>query len=199
MLDFFHFIKITGNYNTAIGYNTQTAITTGGNNVSLGNNAIAQKTTGHYNVGIGNTSPLANLHIGTPNFNSDGTLIISKNDNIKLFLDADEGLNVQKSVSINRQLVAQIDELGWYPNGDYSLEVSSPGVDEPLRSIRQYKKNIGRTLAVTNIEDLEQIGVLKAVTEVGISLEVKINKKKETALVELPFENIKQSIVQVIF
>lgn len=140
---------------------------------------------------------LAPLLEGTDMFVTN--LQIEPGNNIKLFLDADEGLNVQKSVSINRQLVAQIDELGWYPNGDYSLEVSSPGVDEPLRSIRQYQKNIGRTLAVTNIEDLEQIGVLKAVTEVGISLEVKINKKKETALVEVPFENIKQSIVQVIF
>jgi ribosome maturation factor RimP len=140
---------------------------------------------------------LAPLLEGTDMFVTN--LQIEPGNNIKLFLDADVGLNVQKSVSINRQLVAQIDELGWYPNGDYSLEVSSPGVDEPLRSIRQYKKNIGRTLAVTNIEDLEQIGVLKAVTEVGISLEVKINKKKETALVEVPFENIKQSIVQVIF
>jgi ribosome maturation factor RimP len=140
---------------------------------------------------------LAPLLEGTDMFVTN--LQIEPGNNIKLFLDADEGLNVQKSVSINRQLVAQIDELGWYPNGDYSLEVSSPGVDEPLRSIRQYKKNIGRTLAVTNIEDLEQIGVLKAVTEVGISIEVKINKKKETALVEVPFENIKQSIVQVIF
>jgi ribosome maturation factor RimP len=140
---------------------------------------------------------LAPLLEGTDMFVTN--LQIEPGNNIKLFLDADEGLNVQKSVSINRQLVAQIDELGWYPNGDYSLEVSSPGVDEPLRSVRQYQKNIGRTLAVTNIEDLEQIGVLKAVTEVGISLEVKINKKKETALVEMPFENIKQSIVQVIF
>ena len=140
---------------------------------------------------------LAPLLEGTDMFVTN--LQIEPGNNIKLFLDADEGLNVQKSVSINRQLVAQIDELGWYPNGDSSLEVSSPGVDEPLRSIRQYKKNIGRTLAVTNIEDLEQIGVLKAVTEEGISLEVKISKKKETALVELPFENIKQSIVQVIF
>lgn len=140
---------------------------------------------------------LAPLLEGTDMFVTN--LQIEPGNNIKLFLDADEGLNVQKSVSINRQLVAQIDELGWYPNGDYSLEVSSPGVDEPLRSIRQYKKNIGRTLAVTNIEDLEQIGVLKAVTEEGISLVIKINKKKETALVELPFENIKQSIVQVIF
>ncbi len=140
---------------------------------------------------------LAPLLEGTDMFVTN--LQIEPGNNIKLFLDADEGLNVQKSVSINRQLVAQIDELGWYPNGDYSLEVSSPGVDEPLRSIRQYKKNIGRTLAVTNVEDLEQIGVLKAVTEVGISLEVKINKKKETAIVEVPFENIKQSIVQVIF
>jgi len=140
---------------------------------------------------------LAPLLEGTDMFVTN--LQIEPGNNIKLFLDADEGLNVQKSVSINRQLVAQIDELGWYPNGDYILEVSSPGVDEPLRSIRQYKKNIGRTLAVTNVEDLEQIGVLKAVTEVGISIEVKINKKKETALVEVPFENIKQSIVQVIF
>jgi ribosome maturation factor RimP len=140
---------------------------------------------------------LAPLLEGTDMFVTN--LQIEPGNNIKLFLDADEGLNVQKSVSINRQLVAQIDELGWYPNGDYSLEVSSPGVDEPLRSVRQYQKNIGRTLAVTNIEDLEQIGVLKAVTEVGISLAIKINKKKETALVELPFENIKQSIVQVIF
>jgi len=140
---------------------------------------------------------LAPLLEGTDMFVTN--LQIEPGNNIKLFLDADEGLNVQKSVSINRQLVAQIDELGWYPNGDYSLEVSSPGVDEPLRSVRQYQKNIGRTLAVTNMEDLEQIGVLKAVTEVGISLEIKINKKKETALVELPFENIKQSIVQVIF
>jgi ribosome maturation factor RimP len=140
---------------------------------------------------------LAPLLEGTDMFVTN--LQIEPGNNIKLFLDADEGLNVQKSVSINRQLVAQIDELGWYPNGDYSLEVSSPGVDEPLRSLRQYKKNIGRTLAVTNVEDLEQIGVLKAVTEVGISIEVKINKNKETALVEVPFENIKQSIVQVIF
>lgn len=140
---------------------------------------------------------LAPLLEGTDMFVTN--LQIEPGNNIKLFLDADEGLNVQKSVSINRQLVAQIDELGWYPNGDYSLEVSSPGVDEPLRSLRQYKKNIGRTLAVTNVEDLEQIGVLKVVTEVGISIEVKINKKKETALVEVPFENIKQSIVQVIF
>jgi ribosome maturation factor RimP len=140
---------------------------------------------------------LAPLLEGTDMFVTN--LQIEPGNNIKLFLDADEGLNVQKSVSINRQLVAQIDELGWYPNGDYSLEVSSPGVDEPLHSLRQYKKNIGRTLAVTNVEDLEQIGVLKAVTEVGISIEVKINKNKETALVEVPFENIKQSIVQVIF
>ena len=140
---------------------------------------------------------LAPLLEGTDMFVTN--LQIEPENNIKLFLDADEGLNVQKSVSINRQLVAQIDELGWYPNGDYSLEVSSPGVDEPLRSIRQYNKNIGRLLAVTNLEDLEQIGVLKTVAVTGITLEVKINKKKETALVEIPFEQIKQSIVQVIF
>ena len=34
------------------------------------------------NIGIGNTSPLGNLHIASPNTISDGTLIISKKDNI---------------------------------------------------------------------------------------------------------------------
>ncbi len=86
-----------------------------------------------------------------------------------------------------------------FPDGDFSLEVSSPGVDEPLLQERQYKKNIGRTLLVTPVEGADQLGVLKEVREDKILLEVKVGKKKEIQMVEIPFATIKKTVVQVIF
>ena len=91
---------------------------------------------------------------------------IKPTNNIKVFLDADGGLSIDKSARINRKLYAMIEENNLFPDGDFSLEVSSPGVDEPLTSVRQYKKNIGRTVAVTSVLDgTDTVGVLKDVTE----------------------------------
>ncbi len=70
-------------------------------------------------------------------------------NNIKVFLDADGGLPIEKIAKLNRRLNALIEEAQLFPEGDYSLEVSSPGIDEPLAQIRQYKKNVGRKLLVT--------------------------------------------------
>lgn len=125
---------------------------------------------------------------------------IKPTNNIKVFLDADEGLSVEKSARVNRKLYAAIEESGLYPDGDFSLEVSSPGVDEPLTSVRQYRKNIGRTVAITTmIDDKDTIGVLKEVTEEGLLIEQKIGKKKETIMATIPLETIKKIIVQIVF
>jgi ribosome maturation factor RimP len=119
--------------------------------------------------------------------------------NIKVYLDADSGFSIEKCASLNRKLYAQIEATGLFPGGDFSLEVSSPGVDEPLNQLRQYKKNIGRTLTVTNTEDVEKSGILKEVNDDQVVLEIKVPKSKEPALIEIPFSTIKKSIVQVIF
>jgi len=125
---------------------------------------------------------------------------IKPTNNIKLFLDADEGLSVSKSATINRKLYGLLEAENLFPDGDFSLEVSSPGVDEPLTSLRQYKKNIGRTVAVTpQQEGADTVGVLKEVKEDSIMLEVKVGKKKETAMVEIPLPDIKKIVVQIIF
>src|SRR3954471_15439562 len=71
-------------------------------------------------------------------------------NNIKVYLDADSGFSIEKCSSVNRRLYARIEEEQMFPDGDFSLEVSSPGVDEPLMQMRQYKKNIGRTVTVTD-------------------------------------------------
>lgn len=126
---------------------------------------------------------------------------IKPTNNVKLFLDADEGLNVSKSATINRKLYALLEEAQLFPDGDFSLEVSSPGIDEPLASFRQYKKNIGRTVLVTHnsVETPETLGVMKDATEEKLVLEVKLPKNKGTEMVEIPFTDIKKTVVQVIF
>src|SRR5688500_15954756 len=107
-------------------------------------------------------------------------------NNIKIYLDADQGLPISKCATINRRLYGLIEEAQMFPDGDFSLEVSSPGVDEPLTSLRQYKKNIGRTVLI-NLEDgSEKLGVLKEVREDVLVIEEKIPKKKETLLSEVP-------------
>lgn len=121
-------------------------------------------------------------------------------NNLKVFLDADTGLSIGKISQINKKLYALIEESHLFPEGDFSLEVSSPGVDEPLTSIRQYKKNIGRTVAIVFNEEVpEKIGVLKEVLEDSLLIESKINKKKETETVVIPFSAIKTITVQIVF
>ena len=120
-------------------------------------------------------------------------------NNIKLYIDADEGLSIKKSAEINRKLYHLIEAEQIFPDGDFSLEVSSPGVDEPLTQERQYRINIGRTVLVTPVEGADVLGVLKEVTEEKLVLEVKVPKKKETTMVEMPLSDIKKTVVQIIF
>jgi len=120
-------------------------------------------------------------------------------NNIKVFLDADGGLPIEKIAKLNRRLNALIEEAQLFPEGDYSLEVSSPGIDEPLTQLRQYKKNIGRKLLVTPNEGTEVLGTIMDVTDEKLVLEVPVGKKKETVTTEIPFADIKQAVVQISF
>lgn len=126
---------------------------------------------------------------------------IKPTNNIKVFLDADGGLNIDKCVKINRAMYRTIEEEAWYPDGNFSLEVSSPGIDEPLLLLRQYVKNIGRNVEVTLTDDSKQEGKLLAATEAAITIEYTEgkNKKAITVTKEIPFDQIKQTIVLIAF
>lgn len=126
---------------------------------------------------------------------------IKPTNNFKIYLDADGGLGIEKCIKINRALYKQIEEMGMYPDGDFSLEVSSPGVDEPLKLLRQYKKNIGRQVEVTTNDDEKKEGVLKAVTEETIMIEHTEGKGKKAVVLntEISFTDIKQTKVLIKF
>jgi ribosome maturation factor RimP len=87
-------------------------------------------------------------------------------------------------------------------NIDYArLEVSSPGLDEPLRMHRQYLKNVGRHVEIVKNEGEVVGGVLRKVE--GGSIEVEEtkgkNKKKEVVVHTIPFDQIKTTKIQVVF
>lgn len=126
-------------------------------------------------------------------------IYIKPTNNIKVYLDADSGMDIGRCATINRKLYHIIEEAAWYPDGNFSLEVSSPGVDVPLKSHRQYQKNVNRTLEVTPLEGTPVTGVLKEVGEEHILLGLKGTKKEPPKEIEIPFTAIKTAVVQIVF
>ncbi len=120
---------------------------------------------------------------------------------IRVYLDGDNGLPIQKCIYFNRKLYKAIEETGWFPEGDFALEVSSPGVDEPLVLKRQYNKNIGRKVEVELLDGTKKEGILTTVAEDDIMIEWTEGKGKKATQQQLliPFENIKSTIVQIQF
>lgn len=124
---------------------------------------------------------------------------IKPTNNIKLFLDGDKGVPVTTLVSFNRQLYPLVEAANIFPDNDFSLEVSSPGLDEPLKLHRQYLKNIGRKVEVTLLDGAVKEGILQSVTEEGINIEETVGKKKEKKSTDLNFNEIKHTKVCIVF
>lgn len=126
---------------------------------------------------------------------------IKPTNNIKVFIDADEGIILSLLIEYNRKLYKKLEESGLFPDGDFSLEVSSPGLDEPLKLFRQYKKNVGRYVDVTKNDSSKVEGRLIEATEDGILVETETGKgkKKETRQESILFDDIKSTKIQIKF
>lgn len=126
---------------------------------------------------------------------------INPTNNIKVFLDADTGVSIDKCVKYNRALYKLVEESGIFPDGNFSLEVSSPGLDEPLKLIRQYIKNTGRNVEVLLQDGSKVEGKLMAVTDAAIQVEEVKGKNKKQEVLEhtIRIDNIKTTKIQIQF
>ena len=126
---------------------------------------------------------------------------IKPTNNIKVFIDGDQGVSIDKLVRYNRSLYKQIEEEAMFPNGDFSLEVSSPGLEEPLKLHRQYMKNIGRFVEVVLNDGSKTEGKLTAATETDLLVEETKGKGKKMEIVQhtIPLFEIKTTKVQIKF
>ncbi len=64
---------------------------------------------------------------------------------LKVFIDTDEGITIDECSDVSRALSNKLDELD-YIEDSYFLEVSSPGLDRPFKSLEDYKKNINKKI-----------------------------------------------------
>jgi ribosome maturation factor RimP len=125
---------------------------------------------------------------------------VKPTNNIKVFVDADQGAAIDQLSRINRALYKWVEE-NLFPNGDFSIEVSSPGLDEPLKLDRQYQKNIGRMVEIVLKNGLKKEGKLISVSENEIVIEEEKGKGKKKEIVQhiILKEEIKTTKVQIKF
>ena len=97
---------------------------------------------------------------GTDTFLVDVKASYSK---IAVFVDHPNGLKLEDCAEISRFLESKPELLSIFET--HELEVSSPGMDEPLKVLKQYEKRIGQEVSVLMKDGLRQDGTLKSATE----------------------------------
>jgi len=121
---------------------------------------------------------------------------INPNNQIKIILDSDTVVTIKDCAEINRFVGSNMVE----ENENFSLEVSSAGIDQPLKIFRQYKKYIGKEIEVIKTNGVKKKGTLLAVDEIGIELREKNNTAKiQEVGIRLPFIEIKETKAKITF
>lgn len=120
---------------------------------------------------------------------------------IQAFIDGDQYVNVDACSKISRKISNELEERDII-EGRYIIEVSSPGVDKPLKLIRQFPKHIGRELEIITKENKKYQGELLKVLGEEIEISIKSSKiKKElgSQSLKLPIDEIEKSTVVLRF
>lgn len=112
---------------------------------------------------------------------------------IQAFVDTDKGITIGDCAAISRELARALDQTNLVQTS-YRLEVSSPGIDKPVRMLRQFQKNVGRRFNVTYRGGEPLLGTLQNVdgetlefqTEAGEVISIDFSKIIESK-VELPW------------
>lgn len=128
---------------------------------------------------------------------------VSSSNRILIHIENDKHVSIQDCISLSRFVERSLDR----ETEDFELEVSSPGIDQPFKHLRQYQKNLGRPVEVKMADGTILKGILEQADEQSISLraEEKKNKKikadttagKEIQTLSLP--EVKETKLKLIF
>lgn len=120
---------------------------------------------------------------------------------VVVVVDGDNGISIDDCAELSRTLSKDLDDRDLFAEEHYLLEVTTPGLDQPLKLKRQYFKNIGRDLKVVMKSSSTATGKLKAVTDEKLVLEHQTGtgRKKELREMEVPFADIDKAFVLISF
>lgn len=120
---------------------------------------------------------------------------------VTVVLDGEQGLGIDECAKVSRRLARRIDEA-YGEEASYTLEVTSPGADQPLTDPRQYTRHVGRSLDLKLTDGTAKTGVLEAVEADGLQLAEVIKEKSKTKTlpaVSIPFTAIQEARVVISF
>jgi ribosome maturation factor RimP len=116
---------------------------------------------------------------------------VKSGNHITVLLDSDTSINIDDCIAVNRHIESVFDR----ETEDYDLVVSSAGIDQPYKMLRQYVKNIGREVEVTLTNKTTFAGKLMAADETGIAVyrKTRVKKVETEETRQIPFNEIKQT------
>ncbi len=112
---------------------------------------------------------------------------------IWIYIESDKGnISLDRCAGLSREVSFLLDASGWH-NKKYTLNVSSPGLDRPLKDIRQYVSNIGRKASVAYLKDGEPVRAEgKLVNAHSDVIILETESKKELTI---PFSDIVETYI----
>ncbi|MBQ6454569.1 MAG: ribosome maturation factor RimP [Eggerthellaceae bacterium] len=117
-----------------------------------------------------------------------------KSPTIRVYIDAPNGVNFDELTRSQKWINDLMDEIDPFP-GAYVLEVSSPGIDRPLRTPEHFKRFVGSTVVVRASEAVNGranwTATLTAADDAGIT--VCDDASNEATI---PYEKIKRANVK---
>jgi len=118
-------------------------------------------------------------------------VLVRSGNRISVFIDSDTHVSIADCVGISRHIESNLDR----EKEDFELEVSSAGLDQPLKLHRQYLKNIGNDLKITTKDEKTIQAALLGISEKEITVLIPENKKNKTPEQEavVALNNIKEA------
>lgn len=123
------------------------------------------------------------------------------NGKLIILVDGDDGVSIQDCAAISRHVGYHLEEENVIANA-YNLEVSSPGIDMPLKLLRQYHRNIGRSVSLKMADGSKREGKLIGIDETNVIIEEKIKEKGKKAILQantIPLNHILETKVLISF
>jgi len=120
---------------------------------------------------------------------------------VSIFLDGDNGVGIDQCAKVSRAVGQMIEEREIITT-EYHLEVSSPGVDQPLTLFRQFPKHVGRKLDIELQTGEHIVGLLKEAEGECLVVDKETKDQKKKAVVEeckVAFDQVKQALVVITF
>jgi ribosome maturation factor RimP len=118
---------------------------------------------------------------------------------LRIIVDSDEGVELDACAELSRAISEKLDETDAMGEGEYVLEVSSPGADRPLTQHRHYVRATGRLVKLQLHEGGELVARILTVDDEGLDLEVPGVKGRKPTARRVAFDEIAKARVEIEF